>query len=96
MTKLVTLTAALLAKGGFKALGPLTPGDLTYLEVTGRRPAGRVEVRAERPPRVARHRHHPVKAHPLSQEGHPATRLEEGRPAAVLRHPGFPTNGTVR
>jgi len=42
----LTLTAALLARGGFKDLGPLTPGDLTYLEVTGRRPAGRVEVRA--------------------------------------------------
>jgi ATP-dependent helicase/nuclease subunit B len=42
----LTLTAAILAKGGFKDLGPLPPGDLTYLEVTGRRPAGRVEVRA--------------------------------------------------
>jgi len=42
----LTLTAALLARGGFKDLGPLIPGDLTYLEVTGRRPAGRVEVRA--------------------------------------------------
>ncbi|HEY3697589.1 double-strand break repair protein AddB [Phenylobacterium sp.] len=42
----LTLTAAILARGGFQDLGPLTPGDLTYLEVTGRKPAGRVEVRA--------------------------------------------------
>ena len=27
-------------------LGRVAPGDLTYLEVTGRRPAGREEVRA--------------------------------------------------
>ena len=42
----LTLTAAILAAGGFPALGPLKPGDLTYLEVTGRKPAGKVEVRA--------------------------------------------------
>jgi ATP-dependent helicase/nuclease subunit B len=42
----LTLTAAILAAGGFATIGPLTPGDLTYLEVTGRKPAGRVEVRA--------------------------------------------------
>ena len=42
----LTLTAALLARGGFATLGRVEPGDLTYLEVTGRRPAGRVEVRA--------------------------------------------------
>lgn len=42
----LTLTAAILAAGGFPELGPLKPGDLTYLEVTGRRPAGKVETRA--------------------------------------------------
>lgn len=42
----LTLTAAILATGGFPTLGALTPGDLTYLEVTGRRPAGRIETRA--------------------------------------------------
>jgi ATP-dependent helicase/nuclease subunit B len=42
----LTLTAAILAAGGFAALGRLAPGDLTYLEVTGRKPAGREEVRA--------------------------------------------------
>ena len=42
----LTLTAAILARGGFADLGALIPGDLTYLEVTGRKPAGRVEVRA--------------------------------------------------
>ncbi len=42
----LTLTAAILAAGGFPDLGRLKPGDLTYLEVTGRKPAGRVETRA--------------------------------------------------
>jgi ATP-dependent helicase/nuclease subunit B len=43
----LTLTAAILAAGGFPELPPLAPGDLTYLEITGRRPAGKVETRAE-------------------------------------------------
>ncbi len=42
----LTLTAAILEAGGFPDLGPLKPGDLTYLEITGRRPAGKVETRA--------------------------------------------------
>jgi ATP-dependent helicase/nuclease subunit B len=42
----LTLIAAILAKGGFPDIGPVEPGELTYLEVTGRRPAGREEVRA--------------------------------------------------
>jgi ATP-dependent helicase/nuclease subunit B len=42
----LTLTAAILAAGGFAEIGPLTPGELTYLEVTGRKPAGREELRA--------------------------------------------------
>ncbi|MBR7621748.1 double-strand break repair protein AddB [Phenylobacterium sp. 20VBR1] len=42
----LTLTAAILAYGGFPTLGRPMPGDLTYLEVTGRKPAGREEVRA--------------------------------------------------
>jgi ATP-dependent helicase/nuclease subunit B len=42
----LTLTAAILAAGGFPDIGPLEPGELTYLEVTGRRPAGREEPRA--------------------------------------------------
>ncbi|MCR5873624.1 double-strand break repair protein AddB [Phenylobacterium sp. J426] len=42
----LTLTAAILAHGGFGEIGRLTPGELVYLEVTGRRPAGREEVRA--------------------------------------------------
>ena len=42
----LTLTAAILAYGGFPGLGRPLPGDLTYLEVTGRRPAGREEIRA--------------------------------------------------
>jgi len=42
----LTLTAAILAGGGFEGLGRPTPGDLTYLEVTGRKPAGKVEIRA--------------------------------------------------
>lgn len=42
----LTLTAAILMHGGFPDIGALEPGELTYLEVTGRRPAGREEVRA--------------------------------------------------
>jgi ATP-dependent helicase/nuclease subunit B len=42
----LTLTAAILAHGGFKELGKVAPGELTYLEITGRKPAGREEVRA--------------------------------------------------
>jgi ATP-dependent helicase/nuclease subunit B len=42
----LTLTAAILAHGGFEEIGRLEPGELTYLEVTGRRPAGREERRA--------------------------------------------------
>lgn len=42
----LTLTAAILAFGGFPTLGRPMPGDLTYLEVTGRKPAGREETRA--------------------------------------------------
>ena len=42
----LTLTAAILERGGFDEIGPATPGDLTYLEITGRRPAGREHVRA--------------------------------------------------
>ena len=42
----LTLTAAILQRGGFEHLPAAEPGELTYLEVTGRRPAGREEVRA--------------------------------------------------
>ncbi|WP_293676865.1 double-strand break repair protein AddB [uncultured Phenylobacterium sp.] len=42
----LTLTAAVMARGGFPDVGPVAPGELIYLEVTGRRPAGREEVRA--------------------------------------------------
>lgn len=42
----LTLTAAILARGGFKTIGALKPGSLIYLEVTGRKPAGREEIRA--------------------------------------------------
>ena len=41
----LTLTAAILMNGGFEGLGQMTPGDLVYLQVNGRRPPGRVEVR---------------------------------------------------
>jgi ATP-dependent helicase/nuclease subunit B len=42
----LTLTAAILAHGGFPGIGRPRPGELTYLEITGRKPAGREEVRA--------------------------------------------------
>jgi len=51
----LTLTGAILADGGFAALGRHAPGDLTYIEVSGRRPAGAVEIRgfAEPAPKQA-------------------------------------------
>ena len=42
----LTLTAAILAGGGFADIGPAAPGELVYLSVTGRKPPGREEVRA--------------------------------------------------
>ena len=42
----LTLTAAILRGGGFPAVGKREPGELTYLRVTGRKPAGVEEVRA--------------------------------------------------
>jgi ATP-dependent helicase/nuclease subunit B len=42
----LTLTAAILAEGGFADIGPAEPGELIYLRVTGRRPPGAVELRA--------------------------------------------------
>ncbi|ATC26396.1 double-strand break repair protein AddB [Caulobacter vibrioides] len=43
----LTLTAAILMNGGFPDLGKPVPGDLTYVRVTGRRPAGEEQVRAK-------------------------------------------------
>ena len=42
----LTLTAFILSEGGFKGLGRLPPGDLAYVQLSGREPAGKVEVRA--------------------------------------------------
>jgi ATP-dependent helicase/nuclease subunit B len=36
----LTLTSAIIARGGFEAIGPRPPGDLIYVRVTGRDPAG--------------------------------------------------------
>jgi ATP-dependent helicase/nuclease subunit B len=36
----LTLTAAIIARGGFEKVGPRPPGDLVYVRVTGRDPAG--------------------------------------------------------
>lgn len=41
----LTLTAAILLNGGFPDLPDRKPGDLTYVRVTGRKPAGLEEVR---------------------------------------------------
>ena len=41
----LTLTAAILMNGGFEGLGAARPGDLVYLQVNGRRPPGKAEVR---------------------------------------------------
>jgi ATP-dependent helicase/nuclease subunit B len=37
----LTLTAAILQGGGFAEVGPLPPGELVYIKITGRNPAGR-------------------------------------------------------
>jgi ATP-dependent helicase/nuclease subunit B len=42
----LTLTAAILGRGGFARIGPLRPAELTYLEISGRDPPGRIETRA--------------------------------------------------
>jgi ATP-dependent helicase/nuclease subunit B len=42
----LTLTAAILAAGGFEGLGPLSPRELAYVRVSGGRIPGRVEERA--------------------------------------------------
>jgi ATP-dependent helicase/nuclease subunit B len=36
----LTLTAAIIARGGFEQAGPRRPGDLVYVRITGRNPAG--------------------------------------------------------
>ncbi|MBU4433916.1 MAG: double-strand break repair protein AddB [Alphaproteobacteria bacterium] len=41
----LTLTAAILLNGGFPDLQGRKPGDLTYVRITGRKPAGLEEVR---------------------------------------------------
>jgi ATP-dependent helicase/nuclease subunit B len=41
----LTLTAALLMGGGFEFLGPVAPGDLVYLRLTGRTPPGEEIIR---------------------------------------------------
>jgi ATP-dependent helicase/nuclease subunit B len=42
----LTLTAAILAAGGFADLGPMTPGDLLYVKVSGGRIPGKEELRS--------------------------------------------------
>jgi ATP-dependent helicase/nuclease subunit B len=41
----LTLTAAILARGGFEGIDG-EPGQLVYVRVTGRKPAGEEEIRA--------------------------------------------------
>jgi ATP-dependent helicase/nuclease subunit B len=45
----LTLTAAILANGGFEGVGPRGVGELVYLEITGRRPAGTETLRGVPP-----------------------------------------------
>jgi ATP-dependent helicase/nuclease subunit B len=42
----LTLTAAILAAGGFAEIGPVQPGQLAYIRVSGGRIPGREEIRA--------------------------------------------------
>jgi ATP-dependent helicase/nuclease subunit B len=44
----LTLTAAILAAGGFGEIGPAEPGELAYIRVSGGRIPGREEIRAYR------------------------------------------------
>jgi ATP-dependent helicase/nuclease subunit B len=44
----LTLTAAILKAGGFADIGPVEPGELAYIRVSGGRIPGREEVRAYR------------------------------------------------
>jgi ATP-dependent helicase/nuclease subunit B len=43
----LTLTAAILAGGGFEEAGQIEPGQLVYVKITGRSPPGREVVVAE-------------------------------------------------
>ena len=43
----LTLTAAMLMHGGFPELGPRRPGELIYLRVSGREPAGVEDIRSD-------------------------------------------------
>lgn len=45
----LTLTAAILANGGFEGVGPRGVGELVYLEISGRRPAGTETLRGVPP-----------------------------------------------
>jgi ATP-dependent helicase/nuclease subunit B len=45
----LTLTAAILRAGGFAEIGPVEPGELVYVRVSGGRVPGREEVRAGPP-----------------------------------------------
>jgi ATP-dependent helicase/nuclease subunit B len=45
----LTLTAAILANGGFEGVGARGVGELVYLEITGRRPAGTETLRGVPP-----------------------------------------------
>ncbi|MFO1014103.1 MAG: double-strand break repair protein AddB, partial [Caulobacteraceae bacterium] len=40
----LTLTALIAARGGFEGLGQPEPGDLTYVRISGRDPAGKTDV----------------------------------------------------
>ena len=45
----LTLTAAILSRGGFADVGPVWPGELAYIRVTGGRIPGRIETRGMPP-----------------------------------------------
>jgi ATP-dependent helicase/nuclease subunit B len=44
----LTLTAAILAAGGFAEVGPIPPGELLYIKITGRKEPGQIVCIAER------------------------------------------------
>ncbi|MDB5461021.1 MAG: double-strand break repair protein AddB, partial [Caulobacteraceae bacterium] len=66
----LTLTAAIIARGGFEGIGPRAPGDLVYVRITGRDPAGKEVVS--------------LAAGPESQDG--AEKAFQGLQALIARY----------
>ena len=86
----LTLTAAILAAGGFTTLGRMTPGELVYVRVNGGRTPGREELsrrapaKAQRPGRRGPGRPRAA-GRPLRQGGHAPIRPGRRRSSSACR-----------